>query len=182
MSTIDTLTNRNEEFAVSRPAANSSLMPTLRTMIIGCVDPRVDPARVLGIEPGGAVVIRNVGGRVTPALLQELTMLGTISRVAGANIGGGFHLVVLHHTDCGITRLAGESAMLADYFGVGEGEVATKAVTDPYTSVAVDVAALRAVPSLPGDWTVSGLVYDLATGKVETVVAPGPLRVAGGAA
>ncbi|WP_425343349.1 carbonic anhydrase [Pseudofrankia saprophytica] len=35
-------------------------------MVVGCVDPRVDPTHVLGLEQGEAAVIRNVGGRITP--------------------------------------------------------------------------------------------------------------------
>jgi carbonic anhydrase len=46
MTAIDSLIQRNEEFATHGFAADLSLMPTLRTIIIGCVDPRVDPAHV----------------------------------------------------------------------------------------------------------------------------------------
>ena len=180
MSTVATLTQRNDDFAAHRFGASASLMPTLRTMIIGCADPRVDPAHVLGLENGEAVVIRNIGGRITPATLQTVAMLGAIARAGGANLGGGFNLIVLHHTDCGITRLTGHPDMLAGYFGVAVDELEAKAVTDPRASVAADVAALRANPALPGAWLVSGLVYDVATGRVEAVVPPAPLRGAGG--
>ena len=50
---------------------------------------RVDPAYVLGIKPGEAVVMRNIGGRITPGLLEQLGMLGRIGEVAGAIPGGG---------------------------------------------------------------------------------------------
>jgi carbonic anhydrase len=49
---------------------------------------------------------------------------------------------------------------------------------DPRVAVAVDVAALRAIPELPGEWLVSGLVYDVATGLVEVVVPEAPIRTA----
>jgi len=75
-----------------------------------------------------------------------------------------------------MTRLEEKPDMLAGYFGIGKGELEAKAVTDPRTSVAVDVAALRANPALPGGWLVSGLVYDIATGLVDVVVPPAPLR------
>jgi carbonic anhydrase len=182
MNTVDILTERNADFAAHEFVAGLPLMPTMGTMIIGCVDPRVDPAHILGLEPGEAVVIRNVGGRITPATLQELGMLAAIPRAAGATAGGPLNLVVLHHTDCGITRLAGSPDMLAGYFGVGAEELRAKAVSDPRAAVAADVAALRATPALPDNWIVSGLVYDVATGRVETVVAPAPLRATGGAA
>jgi carbonic anhydrase len=141
---------------------------------------RVDPAHVLGIKTGEAVVMRNIGGRITPGLLEQLRLLGRIGEVAGEIPGGGgeFHLVILQHTDCGITRLANDRAMLAQYFQVGEGELNKKAVTDPRAAVAIDVALLREVPGWPHPWLISGLVYDVATGRAEITVPPAPIRAA----
>ena len=176
MTTIDTLTERNSDFAAHRFVAGLPLMPTLRTMIIGCVDPRVDPAHVLGLDLGQAVVIRNIGGRITPTTLQTMAMLQTIAQVQGVNPTVGFNLIVLHHTDCGITRLEDNPDTLAGYFKIGKEELQAKAVSDPWTSVAVDVAALKANLSLPAAWIVSGLVYDVMTGLVETVTTPDSLQ------
>ena len=186
MSQVDDLLRRNKEFAARRSAAGTLMpslplaMPNVRAIIIGCADMRVDPAHVLGTKPGEAVVLRNIGGRITPGLLEQLGLLGRIGQVAGEIPGGGgeFHLIVLQHTDCGITRLAGDPVMLTHYFQIQEGELRTKAVTDPRAAVAVDVAALRAVPALPATWLVSGLVYDVTTGLVEIVVPPAPIRTA----
>jgi carbonic anhydrase len=65
--------------------------------------------------------------------------------------------------------------MLASYFDISQEGLLAKAIPDPRAAVAVDVAALKAVPALPGNWLVSGLVYDVATGLVEVVVPPAPL-------
>ena len=172
MNSLDLMLKRNKESATPVPSLPQSLQ-TLKAVIIGCADMRVDPAHVLGIKPGEAVVMRNIGGRVTPGLLEEFGLLGRIGEVAGTIPGGGgeFHLIVLHHTDCGSTRLVGDPAMLAHYFQIPEREVEAK-------SVAVDVAALRAIPALPDDWLISGLVYDVATGLVEVVVPATPIRAA----
>jgi carbonic anhydrase len=133
---------------------------------------------VLGIKPGEAVVFRNLGGRITPGLLEQLGMLGQIGAVAKAIPGGGgeFNLIVLHHTDCGITRLVGNPEMLGPYFQIPEAELKAKSVNDPRAAVAIDVAALRVIPALPGEWLISGIVYDVATGRVETVVPAAPIR------
>lgn len=184
MNNFDSLLQRNKKFAAKQSAAGK-LMPSLpsaltnvKATIIGCADMRVDPAHVLGLRPGEAVVMRNIGGRITPGLLEQLGLLGRIGEVAGKIPGGGgeFHLVVLQHTDCGITRLPGDPAMLAHYFQIPEAELKSKAVTDPRAAVAIDVASLRAIPALPGQWLVSGLVYDVATGLVEVIVPPAPIR------
>ena len=184
MNNLDILLERNKEFAAQQAAAGRLMpslpkaLPNVKAIIIGCADMRVDPAHVLGIRPGEAVVMRNIGGRITPGLLQQLGMLGRIGEVAGEVTGGGgeFHLIVLQHTDCGITRLANEPAMLSQFFQVPESDLKTKAVSDPRAAVAIDVAFLRTIPALPGGWLVSGLVYDVATGRVEIVVPPAPIR------
>lgn len=186
MTHLDKMLERNKSFAAQQ-AAEGTLMPSLpralprvQAIVIGCADMRVDPAHVLGIKPGEAVVVRNIGGRITPGLLEQLGLLGRIGEVAGETPGGGgeFHIIVLQHTDCGITRLAGDPPRLAHYFQIQEAELKKKSVTDPRTAVAGDVAALRAVPALPSQWLLSGLVYDVATGLVEVVVPPAPIRTA----
>jgi len=107
-------------------------------------------------------------------------MLGRIGQVAGATPGGGgeFHIILLQHTDCGITRLAGDPAMLAHFFQIPETDVAAKMVLDPRSAVAMDVATLRAITALPASWMISGVNYDVTTGLAEVVVPPAPLRTA----
>ena len=177
MDFLQTLTQRNAAFAEDGFAADLKIIPSRKTMIIGCVDPRVDPADVLKLQPGEAAVIRNVGGRVNPALLQTMAILRTVSRVGGNEVGHGWNLVVLHHTDCGISGCYHHAPeLLAGYMDVAEADLPALAIDDPYKAVEVDIAALRANPKLPGGFTVTGLVYDVATGRIDTVVPAGLLR------
>lgn len=182
MNTIDTLIQRNHDFATHRFVADPSMRPTLHTLIISCADPRVDPVHVLGLAPGEAVVLRNVGGRVAPGTVQLLRMLLQVptgaSTPTGDNAGSPFNLIVLQHTHCGITQMASNTALMADYFGIPPVELPAKAMLDPHAAVAVDVATLRAIHGLPDTLLVSGLVYDTETGLIEVVVPPAPLRPA----
>ena len=184
MTTFDSLLERNKDFAARQSAAGTLLpslrqaMPNVKALIIGCADMRADPAHVLGIKPGEAVVIRNIGGRITPGLLEQLGLLGRIGEVTASVPGGGgeFHIIVMQHTDCGMTRLAGEPSLLARYFQIPEQDLKLKWVTDPHKAVAADVAALRAIHALPGEWLISGLVYNVTTGLAEIVVPPARIR------
>ena len=186
MNSLDFVLQRNKDFAAQQSAAGTLMpslpeaLPKVKAIIIGCADMRVDPADILGIKPGEAVVMRNIGGRITPGLLDQLGLLGRIGEVAEAIPGGGgeFHIIVLQHTDCGITRLVGNPDMLAHYFQIPEAELKTKTVTDPRAAVAADVASLRAIPALPSEWLISGLVYDVATGLVDVVVPAARIRTA----
>ncbi|HEY0690471.1 MAG TPA: carbonic anhydrase [Kribbella sp.] len=171
MSVSELLTIRNKDFAAGRFTTGLRMMPSLKTIVIGCVDPRVDPIEVLGAEAGEIAAIRNVGGRVTPGVRREIAMLRKVTQAAGGDLGPGWELIVLHHTDCGITRLVDQPELLSAFLEVDENQLADQAVTDPRAAVALDVAALRAETSVPGV-TVSGLVYDITTGVIETIIEP----------
>jgi carbonic anhydrase len=162
---IDILVDRNSVRSPSLRAASRSLSPSLRTVIIACADHRADPAHVLGLEPGEAVVMRNPGGRVTNDVLRSLLVLSTVAAIDG--LGSGYHVVVMHHTDCGLSRLASPDhvPLIAGYVGVTAEQVADLALADPLAAVRHDVNRLRAVVQSP-DTTISGLVYDLESGTV----------------
>jgi carbonic anhydrase len=74
MYQFDPMAQRNKAFAVQQSTAGALMpslpraLPNVKAIIIGCADMRVDPAHVLGIRPGEAVVMRNIGGRITPGL------------------------------------------------------------------------------------------------------------------
>jgi len=157
------LVRRNAAFAATGAFADLAF-PTSETLqVLGCVDSRVDPGDVLGLELGEGVVMRNIGGRITPAALRSWALLGRLSQ--GQPPGG--HLVILHHTDCGITRLAAYPDQLAAFFEIPAEELEAKAVADPYAAVRIDAALAR--QALPPGRLVSGLVYDVATGLIQIV-------------
>jgi carbonic anhydrase len=178
MTTTADLTQRNAAFASRDFDRRLTINPQGNMMVVGCVDPRVDPAHVLGLVNGEAAIIRNVGGRITPATLRTMAMLGKVGQAnAETHIPGTWNLVILHHTDCGMTDLAAYPELLAEYFEVSQAELAAKSVLDPVGSVRVDVEAI--LGNIHGsDFLVSGLVYDVATGSLDVVVAPTPLRPA----
>jgi carbonic anhydrase len=170
------LTKRNVDFAASGFNADLRLNPFGNMMVIGCVDPRVDPAAVLGLNNGEAAVLRNAGGRITPAALRTMAMLTKVSQANQDSVPAGvWNLVLLHHTDCGMTDLASYPDLLADYFEIPADQLGAKSVSDPIGSVRVDADVILANARRPQS-PVSGLVYHVSTGLVETVVAPTPLQ------
>lgn len=173
MSSFDVLLDRNHRFASELFPGPMALMPRLRTTVIGCLDPRVDPAHVLGLELGDAPVIRNVGGRVTPAVLEilDLLALGFPAALATRRAEDKGDLVVLHHNQCGITRMQSIPEPLARSFGIAVDELAAKEVGDPRASLVVDVDVLERHPGIADSYRVTGLYYDVTTGSVEQVVA-----------
>ncbi len=169
---LQKLAQGNAGFSTYRFASGLKIIPSLKVFIIGCVDPRVDPAQVLGLELGEAAMIRNIGGRITSTVLDELVLLRKLTQAAGGDFDQGWNFVVLQHTDCGILRMQGEQQRLANFFGVDEDSLNAKSVPDPYAAVQVDVTALRTAADLPSGIRCAGMVYDVGTGLIETVVSP----------
>ena len=172
MSTLDVLRDRNRDFVDHRFPGALELRPTLRATVIGCLDPRVDPALVLGLALGDAPVIRNVGGRVTPSVLETLDLLalGFPALLGPAREQDKGDLIVLHHNQCGITRMQVHPAQLAASFGIDIADLAAKHVGDPRASLVVDVDVLRAHPGISDAYRVTGVFYDVTTGMIEQIV------------
>jgi carbonic anhydrase len=164
---VQKLIQGNAGFSTHRFASGLKIIPSLKIFVIGCVDPRVDPSHILGLDLGEAAMIRNIGGRVTPSVLDELVLLRKLTQAASGDFDQGWTFVVLQHTDCGILRMQGERARLATFFGVDEGSLGAKSVADPYAAVQVDVAALRSADGLPDGMHCVGMVYDVNTGLIE---------------
>ncbi|HEY4065805.1 MAG TPA: carbonic anhydrase [Burkholderiaceae bacterium] len=177
MDHLDSLIERNQAFAAQGFSADLKIIPSKKTFIIGCVDPRVDPATIFKLEPGEAVVIRNVGGRVDPALLETMALLRTVAKAAGNELGLGWNLILLHHNDCGIIGCYRHAPdLLSRHLGVTRAELEDMAISNPDRAVAVDIAALKANPQMTEGFMISGLVYDVHTGRVRTVVPAELLR------
>ena len=178
MADLTTLLDRNERFAERFEAGDLNIRPRMSTILLTCLDSRVDPAQLFGLGLGDALVMRNAGGRVTPGVMRDLAIL----RVLGANMPGPSamqpELVVIHHTDCGMARLAKPpiQQQVAQQLGLSDDEVAAMAVTDPAVTVQADIERLRQTPGAPDTLVVTGLVYDVSDGTIEQVVSPAPLR------
>jgi carbonic anhydrase len=139
--------------------------------VITCLDPRVDPAHFLGLELSDAIVVRNVGGRVTPEVIDDVAFLG---QIAESFIPDGplFEVAVIHHTQCGAAALADDAfrRRYAERIGADESALRERAVIDPAATVAADVELVRCAEAISARVGVSGHVYDVTTGLVETIV------------
>jgi carbonic anhydrase len=176
MSNIAALLERNRAFASSGAWRNTPRLPFLpfkSLYIITCVDPRVDPADFLGIEFGDAIVARTLGGRITDAVIRDLSYIGYLVE-AKAPEGPYFEAAVIHHTGCG-SRLLEDPELrrgFAQRTGYDEQELAALPATVPAETVRADVAKILNASQVSTKTTVSGHVYDTATGLLQTVAEP----------
>ena len=168
---IETAFERNGAFAAAGGHEGAVVLPRLNLFVITCLDPRVDPAHVLGLELSDAIVVRNVGGRVTPEVINDVAFIGQIAENVIAE-GPLFEVAVIHHTQCGAAALTDDAfrGRYAKRIGADESALRQRAVIDPAATVAADVELLRSAGAISGRVGVSGHVYDVTTGLVETIV------------
>ncbi|HEY4456415.1 MAG TPA: carbonic anhydrase [Pseudonocardiaceae bacterium] len=175
MTRITPLLDRNEQFArtYTPPALG---LPTARLLVLTCLDHRVDPAIVLGLELGDAPVIRNAGGRVTQSVIDDIAYLTYLGDQLSGGTGGRLEIAVIHHTQCGTALLADPAFRhrAAEATHLPEATLTASIVADPHQTVAADVDLLRTAPLLAAKVNVSGHVYDIATGRVTTTVDTDP--------
>jgi carbonic anhydrase len=176
MSNIAPLLERNKSFARSgvwRDTPPLPFLPFKGLYIISCVDPRADPANFLALDFADAIVARTVGGRVTDAVIQDLSYIAYLVETKAPE-GPYFEVAVIHHTDCG-SRLLEDPELrhgFAERSGYDEQMLASLPATVPADTVRADVAKLVAAPQVSPRITVSGHVYDTATGLLATVAEP----------
>jgi carbonic anhydrase len=168
---IDTALGRNRAFAAAGGHEGAVVFPNLQLFVITCLDPRTDPAHFLGLGLSDAMVVRNVGGRVTPEVINDVAFIGQLAETLLPD-GPRFEVAVIHHTQCGTGALADDTfrGRYAERIGVEESSLRDHAVLDPAATVTRDVGLLRAARSISPRITVSGHVYDVVTGLVQTVV------------
>ncbi len=162
---------RNRAFAAAGGHEGAVVLPNLGLFVITCLDPRVDPAHFLGLGLSDAMVLRNVGGRVTPEVINDVAFIGQLAETALPN-APLFEVAVIHHTQCGTGALADDTfrCSYAQRIGADESALRERAVLDPAATVTRDVERLRSAPAISPRITVSGHVYDVVSGLVQMVI------------
>ena len=115
MTRMTPLLERNEQFARAYTPVALGL-PAAQLLVVTCLDHRVDPAIVLGLKLGDAPVIRNAGGRVTPAVIEDITYLAFLAeQLFGGQLADDrlFEVAIVHHTQCVWSRARSSSARVS---------------------------------------------------------------------
>lgn len=164
MATFDEMLDANKNYAESFDQGDLPIPPARRVAIVTCMDARIHPEDALGIELGGAHMIRNAGGRVSDDAIRSLVIS---QRLLGTN-----EVVVMHHTDCGMMSFENEdlAAKIQEDLGVDASGHDFLTFTDLEQSVRDDVGALESSELIPDDVTIVGAIYEVESGKVREVV------------
>ena len=157
----DVLQGNAEYLDVFEPSPIGDEVAARGLAIVTCMDSRVDPYAMLGMQQGDAKILRNAGGRVTGDVVRAL--------VLGSYLLGVSRVLVIAHTDC--LMHTGTDADLHAAIERDNG-VDTRAITfhaakgSLEAALADDVAKLRSHPLLPRELVVGGAVYDVETGAL----------------
>ena len=164
MSVTDELLEANEAYAASFAKGDLLLPPARRTAVLACMDARLDPARVLGLNEGDAHVIRNAGGVASDDAIRSL--------VISQRLLGTREIVVIHHSDCGMVTFHDDEVKAQILADTGlRPPFALEAFPDEVDDVRHTLRRIRSNPFIPHTDQVRGFVYDVRSGRLDEVTA-----------
>jgi carbonic anhydrase len=163
MSTTDELVENSKAYAEGFDKGGLPLPPAKKVAVVACMDARLIPTRLLGLEEGDAHVIRNAGGVVTDDEIRSLAI--------SQHLLGTEEIILIHHTDCGMLTFTDDEFRfrLQEETGIRP-EWAAEAFSDLDGDVRQCIGRIKASPFIPRK-NVRGFVYDVATGKLREVQA-----------
>ena len=162
MSTTDQLLENAKAYAASFDKGDLPMPPGKQIAVVACMDARLVPTKLLGLEEGDAHVIRNAGGVVTDGDIRSLAIS---QRLLGTR-----EIVLIHHTDCGMLTFTDDAfkKSIQDETGIKPAWSA-EAFDDLDADVKQSIARIKASPFIPHTDQVRGFVYDVADGSLREV-------------
>jgi carbonic anhydrase len=161
MSVTDDLLRNAEQYASSFDKGDLPLPPAKKVVVVACMDARLIPTRVLGLNEGDAHVIRNAGGVVTDDTIRSLAIS---QRLLGTE-----EIILIHHTDCGMLTFTDDEFKRSVQDDVGvRPEWAAEAFPDLEEDVRQSIARIEASPFIPSK-NARGFVYEVESGKLREV-------------
>ena len=162
MSLIDELLLNNARYAENFDKGELPAPPARKLAVVTCMDARLDPRRILGLEEGDAHVIRNAGGVVSDDVIRSLLIS---QRLLGTR-----EIVLIQHTDCGMLTFRDDE--IKDKIEADTGlrpAFALEAFRDLEGNVRQSMARIRVNPFIPHKDQLRGFIYDCATGRLDEV-------------
>jgi carbonic anhydrase len=161
-SATDALLDNNAAYVSSFDKADLPLPPARKLAVLACMDARLDPAKVLGLNEGDAHVIRNAGGVVSDDALRSLAI--------SQNLLGTEEIVLIHHTDCGMLTFTDDefAQKLEDETGERP-DWRAHAFDDLEQNVKDSIDRIRRSPFVPRTERIRGFVYEVETGRLREV-------------
>ncbi len=162
MTATDELVANARRYAESFDQGGKALPPAKKVAVVACMDARILPSYVLGLEVGDAHVIRNAGGVVSTDTIRSLTIS---QRLLGTE-----EIILLHHTDCGMLTFQDDDFRRSIQEDTGiKPDWHSETMTDLEEDVRQSIARIQASPFIPNKGSVRGFVYDVETGELREV-------------
>jgi len=162
MTTTDQLLKNNERFAQGFDGGDLPLPPAKKIAIVACMDARLNPYPILGLELGDAHVIRNAGGVITDDEIRSLAI--------SQHLLGTEEIMLIHHTDCGMLTFS--DGEFADRLEAETGERPqweARSFPDLDQDLRDSMTRIKESPFIPNKDSVRGFVYDVRSGALREV-------------
>ncbi|HET8599226.1 MAG TPA: carbonic anhydrase [Segeticoccus sp.] len=161
---FDDLLESNRRYAENFPMAGFDGIAQAGVAIVTCMDSRIDPLGIVGLQPGDAKIFRNPGGRVTDQALEALVLSTYLLNVN--------RILVVPHTKCAMGKNTENELRetITGLSGVDASWMSFSVVDDQEQKLREDLAKVRSHPLIPDATLVGGFVYDVDSGLLRQVL------------
>ena len=179
---LTSITENNKNYSEIFDKGDLASNPTKSIAILTCMDTRINPLKLCGLNIGDAHIIRNAGGRVTDDAIRSL--------IISYKLLGTKDWFIIQHTDCGLSKINDKE--IADLLEIdletstlenGNWKSNKNSKSEAgsnyghkikwYTflnlkeSILEDLEKIKNHPLIPKNINIYGFIYDVKTGRLE---------------
>ena len=181
---LTSITENNKNYTEIFDKGDLASKPSKSIAILTCMDTRINPLKLCGLNIGDAHIIRNAGGRVTDDAIRSL--------IISYKLLGTKDWFIIQHTDCGLSKINDKE--IADLLEIdletstlenGNWKSNKNSKSEAgsnygrkikwYTflnlkeSILEDLEKIKNHPLIPKNINIYGFIYDVKTGRLEPV-------------
>lgn len=179
---LTSITENNKNYTEIFDKGDLASKPSKSIAILTCMDTRINPLKLCGLNIGDAHIIRNAGGRVTDDAIRSL--------IISYKLLGTTDWFIIQHTDCGLSKINDkeianlleidlETSTLENGNWKSNKNSKSEAGSNYghkikwYTflnlkeSILEDLEKIKNHPLIPKNINIYGFIYDVKTGRLE---------------
>lgn len=164
MNDFDDLLAANKVYAADFSDGYFDGIARAGVCIVTCMDSRIEPLVMVGLQLGDAKILRSPGGRVTTSVLNGCVLSVQLLQVN--------RIMVIPHTRCAMASGTDEDMrrIISAKTGTDTSWISFGATPDQAGRLRADVDMISNHPLIKGHAEVGGFIYDVDTGLLDQVL------------
>jgi carbonic anhydrase len=159
--TFEDLLSANAAYAADFKLGGFDGVARAGVAIVTCMDSRIDPLAMVGLQPGDAKIFRNPGARISPDAMEALVLATHLLNVN--------RILIVPHTRCAVASNSAPELLkrITESAGQDASWLPLHVIDDQLRALSEDVHKVTSHPLIPDTVEVAGFLYDVDSGRLD---------------